>query len=386
MRVTHIITRLIVGGAQENTVASVRGLRLKPGLTVDLISGRSEGPEGSLEHLLADCPATLQILPELVRPVRPWTDWLAYRRLTETVYRLQPDIVHTHSGKAGVLGRLAAARARVPVIIHTIHGPSFGAFQGRLPNMVFRLAERYAARVTSHFVVVADAMTRRYLDAGIGKPDQYSRIFSGFELEPFLTSTNDPQLRARLGIAPQDFVIGKNARLCELKGHADLFAVAPKLVRAHPQIKFLLVGDGQYRDKFERWAAAPELAGHFIFTGLVAPETVAAMVGIMDVVVHLSSREGLARALPQALAAARPAVAYDCDGATEVCLDNKTGFLVRLGDLEGLSQRLLQLAKDEGLRARLGMAGREFVQSRFGIQTMVDELYALYKRLSPQPS
>jgi len=382
MRVTHIITRLIVGGAQENTLASVIGLRLKPGVKVDLISGRSEGPEGSLEHLLAECPDTLQIMPELVRPVRPWSDWRALRLLTEVLVRLQPDIVHTHSGKAGVLGRLAAARAGVPIIIHTIHGPSFGRFQGRLPNLIFQSAEQYASRVTSHFVVVAEAMTQQYLQAGIGKPDQYTRIFSGFQIEPFLKSTNDLHLRAQFGIAEQDLVIGKVARLCKLKGHADLFAVAPKLVRSHPNLKFLLVGDGEYRNKLERWAAASGLKNHFIFTGLVAPDTVAALVGIMDVVVHLSLREGLARALPQALAAARPIVAYDCDGAREVCLEDRTGFLVPLGDLETLTQRLTLLASDRGLRERLGKAGREFVRSRFSVQTMVDELYELYRRLS----
>lgn len=382
MRVTHIITRLIVGGAQENTLTSVLGLRQKPGLKVDLISGRSEGPEGSLEHLLHDGPEPLQIVPQLVRPVRPRLDWLALRRLTDLLGRLQPDIVHTHSGKAGILGRLAAARARVPVIIHTIHGPSFGAFQGRLPNLVFRLAEQYAARVTDHFVVVADAMKQKYLEAGIGRPEQYTRIFSGFQLEPFLASTNDLQLRARLGIGPQDFVIGKIARLCKLKGHADLFTIAPKLVRSHPQTKFLLVGDGEYRRQLEQWATSSGLAEHFVFTGLVPPEGVAPLVGMMDVIVHLSSREGLARALPQSLAAARPVVAYDCDGAREVCLDNQTGFLVPLGDLETLTQRLLLLARDQDLRSRFGHAGREFVRDRFSGQVMVDELYDLYLRLS----
>src|SRR5256885_551028 len=123
MRVTHVITRLIVGGAQENTVSSVLGLQQKPGLKVDLISGPSLGREGSLESWLSDSPGVLQEIPELVRPVHPWKDWLALRRLIKLFGKFRPDIVHTHSGKAGVLGRLAAARAEVPVIVHTIHGP-----------------------------------------------------------------------------------------------------------------------------------------------------------------------------------------------------------------------------------------------------------------------
>ena len=146
MRVTHVITRLIVGGAQENTVASVLGLRRKPGVEVRLISGPTSGPEGSLEPLFSGCPGLLTVLPQLVRAVHPWKDWLALKRLTNLFRAQPPDIVHTHSGKAGVLGRLAAARAQVPIIIHTIHGPSFGSFQNRLANSVFRSAETSAAK------------------------------------------------------------------------------------------------------------------------------------------------------------------------------------------------------------------------------------------------
>src|SRR5215471_12645671 len=222
MRVTHVITRLIVGGAQENTVASVLGLRRKPGLEVNLISGPTRGPEGSLEPLVVGHPSLLTIVPELVRPVHPWKDLLAWRGLTRSFRALRADIVHTHSGKAGVLGRLAAARAGVPLIIHTIHGPSFGSFQGTAANMIFRSAERRAARVTTQFVVVANAMKEQYLQAGIGRPEQYTRILSGFNLEPFLSAANNWELRVRLGFKADDIIVGKVARLFKLKGHDDL--------------------------------------------------------------------------------------------------------------------------------------------------------------------
>ena len=381
MRVTHVITRLIVGGAQENTVASVLGLREKPGLDVDLVAGPTLGPEGSLESLFADHPLLLTIVPQLTRPLHPWKDFLAWRRLTQLFRVRRPEIVHTHSGKAGILGRLAAARAGVPIVLHTIHGPSFGPFQGLLANSLFRFAERYAARVTTHFVVVAEAMRRQYLAAGIGRSDQFTTILSGFPLEPFLSSTNDLQLRARFGLSPEDIVIGMIARLFKLKGHDDLLAVAPRLVRSCPRIKFLLVGDGPWRGRFENRVRSLGLEKHVVFTGLVAPAGVAPLVGIMDLLVHLSLREGLPRALPQALAAARPVVAYDSDGAREVCLDNETGFLLRPGDLPRLHERLLQLAQDAALRERLGRCGRQFVQPKFGVQRMVDDLHQLYLRL-----
>jgi glycosyltransferase involved in cell wall biosynthesis len=382
MRVLHVITRLIVGGAQENTVASVLGLRQKPGLEVSLVSGPTHGPEGSLEAELSHNPQLLTIVPSLVRPVHPWNDWRALWQLTELFRRRRPDLVHTHSGKAGVLGRLAARRAGVPVIVHTIHGPSFGSFQGTLANFIFTTAERCAGRVTTHFVAVADAMIAQYLAAGIGQPDRYTRIYSGFQLEPFLNATNDLAFRASLGIAPDDFVVGKIARLFKLKGHDDLFAAAPEIVRRSPNTKFLLVGDGPWRERFDRQADALGLRKNVVFAGLVPPSTVPRYVGIMDALVHLSLREGLPRALPQALAAARPIVAYDCDGAREVCLENQTGFLLRPGDVSGFGDRVVRLSGDRALRARLGQAGQEFVRKNFSVEKMVDELHALYLRLT----
>jgi glycosyltransferase involved in cell wall biosynthesis len=379
MRVTHVITRLIVGGAQENTVASVTGLQSKPGVEASLVSGVETGPEGSLGAGMDS--RTITWLPALVRPIHPWKDIIAWNQLTRLFRKQNPDIVHTHSGKAGILGRLAARRAGVPVIIHTIHGPSFGAFQGQVANEIFRSAEKYTASATTHFVAVADAMIAQYLAAGIGRPEQYSKIFSGFPLEPFLTVSNDPALRSKWRIAPEDIVIGKIARFFKLKGHEDLFKIAPDLVKRCPRIKFLLVGDGPLRLQFEQQARALNLERHFIFTGLVAPSEIPKLAGIMDVLVHLSLREGLARALPQALAAGRPVVAYDCDGAVEVCRENETGFLIQPGDLNQLRMRLMELAEQPTLRERLGQRGKQFVRERFGVEKMADDIYALYSKL-----
>ncbi len=382
MRVTHVITRLVIGGAQENTVATVLGLRRRPDFQVDLISGPTVGPEGSLASRFSEEPELLSLVPTLVRPVHPFYDYATLLRLTRIFRSNQPQIVHTHSGKAGILGRLAAARAGVPIIVHTIHGPSFGDFQGPVPNFLFKNTERYAGKVTTHFVSVAQAMTRQYLAAGIGRPEQYSRIFSGFDLAPFLKAQNDPDLRRRLHIEDGDIVIGKISRLFKLKGHHDLLAAAPAVLQRCPRVKFLLIGDGAWRELLQNRAESLGLQKHFIFTGLVAPEEIPRYLGIMDMLVHLSRREGLARALPQALAAGRPVVAYDCDGANEVCLPDETGFLVRPGDLDKLTERLVQLCQDCALRERLGARGRDFVRQSFSVETMVENLCTLYRQLA----
>ncbi|HUB87613.1 MAG TPA: glycosyltransferase family 4 protein [Verrucomicrobiae bacterium] len=382
MRVTHIITRLIVGGAQENTVATVLGLRQKSGVEVNLISGPTTGPEGSLASKFAPSPELLTVVPELVRPIHPLKDFLSLRKL-ESIFRKQkPDIVHTHSGKAGILGRLAAKRAGVPIIIHTIHGPSFGNFQNGLSNFIFRSAEKHTARATAHFIVVAEAMKQQYLAAGIGRPEQYTKIFSGFALEPFLAAKNDPAFRRQLGIAPDDFVVGKIARLFKLKGHDDLFAVAPELIRQNPKIKFLLVGDGEWRGRFENLAEKLGVRKHIMFAGLVPPDEVPKFVGIMDVLVHLSLREGLPRALPQAFAAGKPVIAYDCDGAREVCHSGETGYLIWPGDKKNLAGKILRLSGDPSLCNKLGRHGQSFVRENFGVEKMVDAIYNLYLKLA----
>ena len=384
MRVTHIITRLVVGGAQENTVASVLGLRQIPGVEVHLLSGPTTGPEGSLESEFSGTPEILTRVPELVRPIHPLKDWLALRRIEIILREQKPDIVHTHSGKAGILGRLAARRAGVPVIIHHLHGPSFGPFQGLPANWIFTAAERYAAGVTTHFVCSAQAMTRLYLAAGIGRPEMYTRIFSGFPVEPFLRATNDLALRAQFGLNENHFVIGKIARLFKLKGHADLLAAFQKILPQTPQARLLLVGDGTLRNEIENQVRALGLQSKVIFTGLVPPGEVPRYVGIMDCLAHLSAREALSRALPQALAAGKPVVAYDFDGADEVCLEGETGFLVRTGDIATVTQRLLQLANDAPLRERLGRRGQQFVRENFAVEQMVDNLYHLYLKLAAE--
>ena len=254
MRVTHIITRLVVGGAQENTLSTIRGLVKQPELEVNLISGPSIGPEGSLENEARKIVSgsELTIVPELVRPVHPLKDFLALRKLEKILREQKPDLVHTHSGKAGLIGRLAAKRAGVPIIVHHIHGPSFGNFQGVTANFIFTAAERHAGKVTNHFFCSAGAMTKLYLAAGIGKPEMFTRIFSGFNLEPFTNATNDLALRQHLGLDASHFVIGKIGRIFRLKGHADLLTAFSKILPQVPHARLLFVGDGKSKNKSSR--------------------------------------------------------------------------------------------------------------------------------------
>ena len=330
---------------------------------------------------LHDCPQLLTLVPSLLRAVRPISDIKALSALRRIFRQTRPVIVHTHSGKAGILGRWAAQLEHVPIIIHGIHGPSFGPWQSGLANFLLRLAEQRAGRATTHFVAVAQAMIDQYLAAGIGSPDLYTRIFSGFPLEPFLRAEPSEALRVKYGLRPGHFVIGKIARLAPLKGHEDLLPVAQGLAARHPNIRFLLVGGGPLEASFRARVHAGGLAEKFIFTGLVPPSEIPALTGIMDALVHLSFREGLPRALPQAMAAAKPVIAYDCDGASEVCLEGETGFLVRPHDRPRLIEVITALATSAELRHQLGNQGRAFVQDRFPVEKMVAAIDQLYHRV-----
>ena len=380
MKICHVITRLIVGGAQENTVSTCVGLR-KLGHDVDLAIGPQTGPEGSLYEQAKAAGVPIVVVKELRRAPNPLHDLRACVALRRLFVGNRYGVVHTHSGKAGFIGRIAAKLARTPIVVHTIHGPSFYDYQNPVGNWVFRWAEQVAGVATTQFVSVADAMTEQYLAAGISTPNRYMTIHSGMNIDAFLGARRDDALRQSLGISPDDVVVGKIARLFRLKGHEFLFEAAPRIVAAVPNVRFLLVGDGIYRARFERRVAAMNLQSHFIFAGLVPPSEIPRYVASMDLLVHLSLREGLPRALPQALACGKPVVAFDVDGAHEVCLDGQTGFLVRSEDAKGLADAVIRLLQDATLAHRMGAQGRDLVKERFSEAQMVRQLDELYRRL-----
>lgn len=378
MNVVHFITRLIIGGAQENTLLTVEDQHRDHGDNVSLITGPGLGPEGSLEDRARAGGYPLHLLPRLYRHIAPADDWASYREFVRLLRQIKPDIVHTHSGKAGILGRAAAAKLRIPVV-HTIHGPSFFREQNIVPYQAYLRAERWAGRRTDRFISVCDAMTNQYVAARIAPRERFVTIYSGMEVEPFLKPPRPPaEVRSELAIPQDAIVIGKIARLFPLKGHEFVLEVAPQLVERHPNVIFLFVGDGILRAEYERQIARAGLADHFRFAGLVPPTRVPQLVNAMDVVVHTSLREGLARVLPQGLIAGKPVVSYDIDGAREVCITGQTGFLLPPKSTVELADALSQLVADPALRIRLGETGRSRFTEVFRHQTMTRRIREVY--------
>lgn len=379
VRAVHIITRLILGGAQENTVLTCEGLLRTPGYDVTLVTGPPIGPEGELIERARANGVPLRIVPEMRRELHPARDVMTFVRLCQILRELRPHIVHTHSSKAGILGRLAARIVGVPVVVHTVHGPPFFEGQAKWLNAVYVRLERMAARFSHRIISVADAMTQQFLDAGIGHPGLYRTIYSGMEVDPFLDAAAEREAtRAELDIKPDEIVIGKIARLFELKGHEDVIRAAPAVLREFPRARLLFVGDGILRDSLIGLTRELGIRDRFIFAGLVDPAEIPRMVHAMDLVVHASYREGLARVLPQAMLCGRPVVTYDADGAPEVVRPGETGFLVPKGSVDGLAEAMLAALRDPDTAAAMARRGRELFERQFRAETMVEEIDGVY--------
>ncbi len=382
MRIVHIITRLIVGGAQENTLLSCQGQHDR-GHEVTLITGPSIGPEGSLMERARACGYRVEVVDEMHRSILPIRDFRTYVRLTRRLVDLRPDVVHTHSSKAGIVGRWAADKAKIPMIVHTIHGLAFTASTSRMVNTAYKMLERQAAPLTDRIVCVADAMAQQSLAANIGRAAQYVTVYSGMETAAFLSPpVARPEIRRQLGLADEHIAIGTIARLFHLKGHDDLLDMAPNLCRQFPSLRFLWIGDGLLRPVFEKRIAEMGLADRFILTGLVPPSRIPELAGAMDILVHPSRREGLARALAQGGLAAKPVVTYDIDGNREGLIDGETGLLIPPFNVAKLRAALERLLGDPELRRTMGAAGREFALKRFDAKVMVDALDRVYSSSS----
>lgn len=381
MRIAHIITRMIVGGAQENTLFNCQDLITHYSDDVLLITGPSLGPEGELLKQGRGGEVPLAVIPTLRRAIHPLHDALAYSAIKRTIRSFKPDVVHTHSAKGGFLGRLAAWALQVPAVIHTVHGAPFHPYQSFVARRLFRDCERYAARRCHHLISVADAMTELMVTSGVAPREKFTTIYSGMDVEPLLKANlHRERIRSELGYGPEHVVVGKIARLFALKGQGDVIAAAKRVAVEHPNVRFLFIGDGVLRPELEQQIASAGLQKHFQFTGLVPPARIPELLGGIDLLVHASLREGLARALPQSLIAGKPVVSYDVDGAREVTVTGETGFLVPPQDIGRLADSISALVADGDLRRRLGQTGRDRFCEQFRHETMTSRIRDLYVR------
>ncbi|MDH5662502.1 MAG: glycosyltransferase family 4 protein [Elusimicrobiota bacterium] len=380
IKVLHIITRLILGGAQENTIFTVWGLNKSDCYEVELATGPPIGPEGSLIEEAKKRGIKLKIMPSMRREINLFRDLLAFIELYLLIRKGKYTIVHTHSSKAGILGRLAARIAGVKIIIHSVHGLPFFEYQNRFLNYIYILCERFAALFTDRLISVCDAMARKAIAAGVAKEDKFTTIYSGIELNHYFNSDiSIAEKQKELNLDPDVPVVGNISRLFELKGHNYLLEAASQVVEVFPEAKFLLVGDGILRERLIRQAEDLKIRNNIVFTGLVERKEIPRLISVMDVVVHTSLREGLPRVLPEALAMAKPVIAFEIDGMPEIIKDGENGYLIPPKDSRKLANSIIRLLQDKEKARRMGEAGRGMVNPAFDLEVMVERISDVYK-------
>ena len=377
MNICHVITRMIVGGAQENTLLTIRG-HLAGGHRVELATGFSPGREGKLLENADGGALTVREFPDLVREISPFHDLAAYFALKRYFREKRFDVVHTHCSKAGIIGRLAARAAGVPVVVHTVHGQAFHPYQSKWKNRLFIFLEKFAAGRCDRIYAVAQAMIDQCVAAGVAPAEKYMVVYSGMDTAAFASAVRDPALRAKLGIPAGAPTVVTVARLFAQKGYEYVLPAAEEVLRTRPDTHFLFVGDGPMRDELLGILRRRGIAGNFHFAGLVPPSEVAGHIAQADILWHLSLHEGLPRAVVQALAAGIPAVGFALDGTPEVIIDGETGFLTAAEDVPGVAEATVKLLDDEPMRRRMGKAGQEKVLEQFDWHRMSDILEKEY--------
>lgn len=393
IRVLHIITRLANGGAAENTIYAVNGLDRSRWLVELAIGGQpGEDETDQVEKLAIATDVTVHRIESLVR--NPGIGELkALNELRRLIREGRFSIVHTHGAKAGILGRMAAHREGVPIIINGIHGHTFSPQMNPLARLLYRTIERRVSRHTTHFVSVGDDLRVQYLAARVGDPDRYTVIHSGMELRRFLdagavTAAEREAIRAELGI-PSDAVVFANiSRMEPRKGQRFFLEAASKvdatgsegIVQPSAAVPwFVIVGDGPEEAALRAQARELGIYERVVFTGY--RRDVERMFAMCDVVVLTSLWEGLPRVLVQAAAAARPAISFACDGAHEVITDDENGWVVPMKDVEAVTDRMQRLLDNPTLRERMGRTGRDSVNDSWTVEAMVEEIETLYERL-----
>jgi len=378
--VLRVIARLNVGGPALHVAYLSAGLTPR-GYDTTLVAGTIARGEESMAYVAEKAGVRLVALPSLSREIAPVHDALAAFRLARLIREVRPTILHTHTAKAGTVGRVAAllaGDARPPIVIHTFHGHVLQGYFGPTKSSVFRLLERMLAKVTTVLVAVSPEVRDDLVRLGVAPAEKFVVIRLGIELEQRVaTDVPREETRRRLGTPPERFLVGWLGRMTGVKQTQDLLTVLATLRENGVDAGLLVVGDGPDRVAFEERAQALGLARHCLFLGY--QEEVAPWYSAMDAVALPSGNEGTPVTVIEALAARKPVVAYAVGGVPDVVREGVDGFLVERGDTSAMAERLAQLAADPELGVRLGAAGRDRVLDRYGVGRLLDDVDRLYQ-------
>jgi glycosyltransferase involved in cell wall biosynthesis len=382
IRVLRVIARLNMGGPALHVTYLARGLASR-GYETTLVAGDVARGEESMAFVAERAGVEIVPLPGLSRELSPLRDAVAAWRVAQIIRRVRPDIVHTHTAKAGAVGRMAALLAgpgRRPVVVHTFHGHVLRGYFGRVGTLLFRAIETVLARTTDRLVAVSPEVRDELVALRVAPERKFSVVRLGIELEPRVRFDGDAaEVRRRHGIGADKFVVGWFGRMTAVKRTEDLLTMLAGVRERGVDALLLLVGDGDDRERLEQRAHDLGLARSCLFVGY--QEDVAPWYAICDAVVLTSASEGTPVTIIEALAAGRPVVATRVGGVPDVVEEGETGFLVRPRDTHALAERLETLARDPERRAAMGSAGRERTLNRYAVERLVEDMDGLYREL-----
>ena len=382
VRVLHIITRLIVGGAQENTIYTAELLD-HDRFMVDVLTGKQTGSEGSLIGDAEKRGINLLFDAHLVREISPWKDLLAFLKMVRLMKAKRYDVVHTHSSKAGILGRLAAKVTGVPAIVHTVHGWGFHGYQPRITRSCYVLVEKFCARITGRLIAVAEKDIAKGVVEGIGSRANYSLIRSGIDLARFSTRAGSrAQTRKELGLSDDARVIGTVTRLSPQKAPQVFIDAAAIIHKACPDVFFVIVGDGPFRKTLEEKARKAGIAHRVVFTGI--RRDVNRLMHAFDLFMLTSLWEGLPRVIPQAMASGIPVIASRVDGNAEIIKDRENGILVEPGSAREFAHQAIDLINNKADACKLRNNALEGIDE-YSVHTMVKQIDGLYREMGLKP-
>ena len=379
VKVVRIIARLNIGGPAIHTILLTAGLNDQRFESM-LVTGVEGKYEGNMLDLAAAKGVEPIIIPQLRRNVDPLGSLITLFKLYRLMRRERPHIVHTHTATAGLLGRLAAKLAGVPVILHTFHGHVLHGYFGPLQSKALVWMERLLARLSDRIVTVSEGQRQELAAYGIAPLEKITVVPLGFELEELLAcESHHGELRRELGLADGNKLVGIVARLVPIKNHHLFLQAAQVVAEAVPQARFLVVGDGELREELEVYARDLRLDGKVLFTGW--RRDLPCLYADLDVVALTSINEGTPVSLIEALAAGVPVVATAVGGVPDVVVDGETGCLVEAGDVKGLAEAIIELLRNPERAKEMGSAGREAVYPRFAAQTLIANVEGLYAEL-----
>ena len=378
IRVLLVITRLTIGGDTNVVLDLADYFNSHPDFEAHLAVGPVPDDEVDLTHLAYERAIPTEVIPSLVNHIRPLRNFSAVSELRALMVQGNYDIVHTHSSVAGVVGRLAALAARIPVIVHHVHGWGLQEDMSKGIRMLYLGLERICARFTGRLIAVSKPNIQKGLEHRICQEDKFVLIYYGIELEKFRQKIDEAQVRLELGLDPECKVVGMIGRLDKQKNPLDFIRAAAIVAEDYPQVQFLIAGEGSLRPECESLINELNLQDKFFLLGF--RNDIDRIMPILTFTVMSSLWEGLPVAFQEAMSAGKPIIANDVDGASDAIVDHETGYLVTPHQPQEMAERILFLLKNDELCYEMGLTAQQYSE-RFSGQRMVAEVESLYREL-----